>query len=178
MNSYEWLQTITFFFVLLALVKPLGSFMAKVFQGERTFLSPLLVPCEKLIYRISGVKPEDEMGWKRYAGSMLLFNLVLFVGLFAMLMTQHLLPLNPQKVPAFTWQPALNTAVSFVTNTNWQAYAGEQAASYFTQMVGLAVHNFVSAATGMAIVIALIRGFTRRKTTMLGNVWVDMTRGT
>jgi K+-transporting ATPase ATPase A chain len=178
MNAFEWLQTILFFVVLLALVKPLGIFMAKVFQGERTFLSPVLAPCEKLIYRISGVQPEDEMGWKRYAGSMLLFNLVLFVGLFAMLMTQHLLPLNPQKVPAFTWQLALNTAISFVTNTNWQAYVGEQAASYFTQMVGLAVHNFVSAATGIAIAIAVIRGFVRRKTSLLGNFWVDMTRCT
>jgi K+-transporting ATPase ATPase A chain len=178
MSTYEWLQTIFFFVVLLALVKPLGSFMAKVFQGERTFLSPVLAPCEKLIYRISGVKTEDEMGWKRYAGSVLLFNLALFVGLFAMLMTQHLLPLNPQKVPAFTWQLALNTAVSFVTNTNWQAYVGEQAASYFTQMVGLAVHNFVSAATGIAIAIAVIRGFVRRKTSLLGNFWVDMTRCT
>ena len=178
MNTYEWLQTILYFVVLLALVKPLGSFMAKVFQGERTFLSPILVPCEKLIYRISGVKPEDEMGWKRYAGSMLLFNVMLFIGLFAMLMTQHLLPLNPQKFPAFTWQLALNTAVSFVTNTNWQAYVGEQAASYFTQMVGFAVHNFVSAATGIVIAIAVIRGFVRRKTSMLGNFWVDMTRCT
>jgi len=178
MNAYEWLQTSLFFVTLLALVKPLGSFMAKVFQGERTFLSPLLAPCEKLIYRICGVNPEDEMGWKRYACSMLLFNLVLFVSLFAMLMTQHLLPLNPQKVPAFSWQLALNTAISFVTNTNWQAYVGEQAASYFTQMVGLAVHNFVSAATGIAIAIAVIRGFVRRKTSMLGNFWVDMTRCT
>ena len=178
MNTYEWLQTILYFVVLLALVKPLGSFMAKVFQGERTFLSPILVPCEKLIYRISGVKPEDEMGWKRYAGSMLLFNVMLFIGLFAMLMTQHLLPLNPQKFPAFTWQLALNTAVSFVTNTNWQAYVGEQAASYFTQMVGFAVHNFVSAATGIVIAIAVIRGFVRRKTSMLGNFRVDMTRCT
>ena len=178
MNTYEWLQTILFFVVLLALVKPLGSFMAKVFQGERTFLSPVLVPCEKLIYRISGVKPEEEMGWKRYAGSVLLFNLALFVSLFVMLMTQHLLPLNPQKVPAFTWQLALNTAVSFTTNTNWQAYVGEQAVSYFTQMVGLAVHNFVSAATGIAIAIAVIRGFVRRKTSLLGNFWVDTTRCT
>jgi K+-transporting ATPase ATPase A chain len=178
MNSYEWLQTISFFVVLLALVKPLGGFMARVFQGERTFLSPVLAPFEKLIYRLSGVKPDDEMGWQRYAGSVLLFNLVLFAGLFVMLMTQHLLPLNPQKVPAFTWQLALNTAVSFTTNTNWQAYVGEQAASYFTQMVGLAVHNFVSAATGIAIAIAVIRGFVRRKTSLLGNFWVDMTRCT
>ena len=178
MNSYEWLQTIIFFVVLLALIKPLGRFMAKVFQGERTFLSPVLVPCEKAIYRISGVKPEDEMGWQRYAGAMLLFNMALFVSLFIMLMTQHLLPLNPQKTPAFTWQLALNTAVSFVTNTNWQAYVGEQAVSYFTQMVGLAVHNFVSAATGIAIAIAVIRGFVRRKTSLLGNFWVDITRCT
>ncbi|MDA8429733.1 MAG: potassium-transporting ATPase subunit KdpA [Geobacteraceae bacterium] len=178
MNIYEWLQTILYFVVLLALVKPLGSFMAKVFQGERTFLSPVLAPFERLIYRVSGVKPEDEMGWQRYAGAMLLFNLVLFVALFVMLLTQHLLPLNPQKVPAFTWQLALNTAVSFTTNTNWQAYVGEQAASYFTQMVGLAVHNFVSAATGIVIAIAVIRGFVRRKTSLLGNFWVDLTRCT
>jgi K+-transporting ATPase ATPase A chain len=178
MNMHEWLQTIVFFVVLLALVKPLGSFMARVFQGERTFLTPVLAPCEKAIYRISGVQPDDEMGWQRYAVSMLLFNLVLFVSLFILLMTQHLLPLNPQKVPAFTWQLALNTAVSFTTNTNWQAYVGEQAASYFTQMVGLAVHNFVSSATGIAIAIAVIRGFVRRKTSMLGNFWVDTTRCT
>ncbi len=178
MNTYEWLQTILLFVVLLATIRPLGSFMARVFQGERTFLSPLLAPCERLIYGICGVKPEDEMGWKRYAASMLLFNLALFVSLFAMLMTQHLLPLNPQKLPAFSWQLALNTAISFVTNTNWQAYVGEQAASYFTQMVGLAVHNFVSAATGIVIAIAVIRGFVRRKTSMLGNFWVDLTRCT
>jgi len=178
MNPYEWLQTILFFVVLLALVKPVGSFMAKVFQGERTLLSPVLAPCERVIYRICGVKPEDEMGWQRYAGAMVLFNLALFVSLFVLLLTQHLLPLNPQKVPAFTWQLALNTAVSFTTNTNWQAYVGEQAASYFTQMVGLAVHNFVSAATGIAIAIAVIRGFVRRKTSTLGNFWVDMTRCT
>jgi len=178
MNSYDWMQLIVFFVVLLALIKPLGSFMAKVYQGKTTFLSPLLVPCENIIYRVCGVKKDEEMDWKRYAWAMVLFNLVLFAALFAILMMQHLLPLNPQKFPAFTWQLALNTAVSFVTNTNWQAYSGESAASYFTQMVGLAVHNFVSAATGMAIIIALIRGFVRRKTSLLGNFWVDMTRGT
>jgi potassium-transporting ATPase potassium-binding subunit len=178
MNMYEWLQTILFFVVLLALTKPMGVFMSHVYLGERTFLSPLLAPCERLLYRICGVDQQEEMGWKRYTSSMLLFNLVLFVALFAMLMLQHLLPLNPQKVPAFTWQLALNTAISFVTNTNWQAYVGEQAASYFTQMVGLTVHNFVSAATGMAVVIALIRGFARRRTSAIGNFWVDMTRGT
>jgi K+-transporting ATPase ATPase A chain len=178
MNFYEWLQTILFFVVLLALTKPMGVFMAHVYQGERTFLSPLLAPCERLLYRICGVDQQEEMGWKRYTLSMLLFNLVLFVFLFAMLMLQHLLPLNPQKVPPFSWQLALNTAISFVTNTNWQAYIGEQAASYFTQMAGLTVHNFVSAATGMAIVIALVRGFASRRTSAIGNFWVDMTRGT
>lgn len=178
MNMHEWLQTIVFFVILLALVKPLGLFMAKVFQGERTFLSPVLVPCENLLYRVCGVDKDEEMGWQRYAWSMILFNLALFVALFAILMTQHLLPLNPQKLPAFTWQLALNTAVSFTTNTNWQAYGGEQAASYFTQMVGLTVHNFVSAATGIAIAIAVIRGFVRRKSSVLGNFWVDMTRCT
>ena len=178
MNGSEWLEIIIFFTVLLAATKPMGLYMAHVYQGERTFLSPIIAPGEKLIYRISGVSTDDEMDWKRYALSMLLFNLVLFGGLFTLLMTQHLLPLNPQKLPPFTWQLALNTAVSFVTNTNWQAYVGEQAASYFTQMVGLAVHNFVSAATGMAIVIALLRGFVRRKTSAIGNFWVDLTRGT
>ncbi len=178
MNTYEWLQTIIFFVLLLALVKPLGAFMARVFQGEQTFLSPVLTPCESLIYRVCGVNKDEEMGWQRYAGAMLLFNLALFVALFIMLMTQHLLPLNPQKTPPFTWQLALNTAVSFTTNTNWQAYGGEQAASYFTQLAGFAVHNFLSAATGIVIAIAVIRGFVRRKTSLLGNFWVDMTRCT
>jgi len=175
-NAYEWVETILFFVVLLALVKPLGAFMARIYQGERTFLSAVLAPCENLLYRICGVDRDEEMGWKRYARAMMLLNLVLFVALFAMLMLQHLLPFNPRKFPAFTWQLALNSAVSFATNTNWQNYGGELTASYFTQMVGLAVHNFISAATGMAVVIALIRGFVRRKTSMLGNFWVDMTR--
>ncbi|HOI16466.1 MAG TPA: potassium-transporting ATPase subunit KdpA, partial [Geobacteraceae bacterium] len=177
MNVFELLETISFFTILLILVKPVGAFMARVYQGERTFLSPVLAPFENLIYRSCGVNRDEEMGWKRYAGSMLIFNLALFAALFAMLMLQHMLPLNPRKLPGFSWQLALNTAVSFVTNTNWQAYSGEQAASYFTQMAGLAVHNFVSAATGMAVVIALIRGFVRRTTSLLGNFWVDMTRG-
>lgn len=178
MTMNEWMQIIIFSIVLLALTKPMGIFMMRVYQGERTFLSPILTPFENMIYRLCSVDQKEEMGWKRYAWAMVIFNMVLFIALFAMLMLQHLLPLNPQKVPAVTWQLALNTAISFVTNTNWQAYVGEQAASYFTQMAGLAVHNFVSAATGMAIVIALIRGFVRRKTSAIGNFWVDMTRGT
>ena len=178
MSIYDWLQTLIFFVTLLLLVKPVGTFMAKVYQGERTFLSPILNPCENVLYRICGVNKDEEMSWQRYAVAMLIFNLAGFVMLFAMLLLQHLLPLNPQGLPPFTWQLALNTAISFITNTNWQAYSGETAASYFTQMVGLGVHNFVSAATGMALVIALIRGFARRKTSLLGNFWVDMSRGT
>jgi K+-transporting ATPase ATPase A chain len=178
MSTYDWSQTLFFFAVLLLLIKPLGAFMARVYQGERTWLSPLLGPCENMWYRICGVNKGEEMGWQRYANAMLLFNLVGFVTLFAILLLQHLLPLNPQNLPPFTWQLALNTAISFITNTNWQAYSGETAASYFTQMVGLGVHNFVSAATGMALAIALIRGFARRKTALLGNFWVDLTRGT
>jgi K+-transporting ATPase ATPase A chain len=174
----ELVQVLFLFVALLVLVKPLGSFMARVYQGERTVLTPLVAPVEGLLYRISGVKQDDEMGWKRYAGSMLLFNLVMFLGLFILLLTQHLLPLNPQKLPPFSWQLALNTAISFTTNTNWQNYSGEQAASYLTQMVGFGLHNFVSASTGMAIVIALIRGFSRRKSSAIGNFWVDLTRGT
>ena len=176
MDVFDWLQTGFFFTILFLLVKPLGTFMARVYQGERTLLSPLLVPCEKMLYRICGVNADEEMGWQRYAGAMLLFNLMGFAALFALLLVQHLLPLNPQHLPAFSWQLALNTAISFTTNTNWQAYSGEAAASTFTQMVGLTVHNFVSAATGMAIVIALIRGFSRRKTSCIGNFWVDMSR--
>ncbi|NTV14737.1 MAG: potassium-transporting ATPase subunit KdpA [Desulfobulbaceae bacterium] len=164
--------------LVVLLVKPCGNYMALVYQGERTWLSRFFAPWEHFLYRICGVNKEEEMGWQRYGWAMVLFNLVLFAALFAILMFQHLLPLNPQKLPAFSWQLAFNTAISFVTNTNWQAYAGEQAASYFTQMIGLAVHNFVSAATGMAVLIALVRGFARRKTSLLGNFWVDLTRGT
>ncbi len=178
MNRFELLETIIFFACLLAAVKPLGTFMAKVFQGERTFLSPVFLPCESLLYRICGVNRDEEMGWKRYAIAVLLFNLVCGVALFAILLLQGILPLNPQKFPAFSWHLALNTAVSFMTNTNWQNYSGEQTASYFTQMFGFAVHNFTSAATGIAIAIALIRGFVRRRVTDIGNFWVDLTRCT
>jgi K+-transporting ATPase ATPase A chain len=161
---------------VLLLAHPLGSFMARVYSGERTFLSPALAPCESLFYRICGVNRNDEMGWQRYAYAMLLFNLVLFLALFAMLLAQPALPSNPQGLPGLSWPLALNTAVSFTTNTNWQNYAGESTLSYFTQVVGLTVHNFVSAASGMAIAIALIRGFVRRSSDQIGNFWVDLTR--
>ncbi|WP_298434960.1 potassium-transporting ATPase subunit KdpA [Geobacter sp.] len=178
MTLYEWAETIIIFVVLLAAVKPFGTYMAKVYQGERTFLSPVLLPCEHLLYRLCGVNGEEEMDWKRYAVGLLLFNLLGGAALFAILLLQGVLPLNPQRLPAFSWHLALNTAVSFMTNTNWQNYSGESAASYFTQMFGFAVHNFVSAATGMTVAIALIRGFVRRRTAAVGNFWVDLTRST
>lgn len=178
MNVFELLETISFFTILLILVKPVGTFMARVYQGERTFLSPVLAPCESLIYRICGVNSEEETGWKRYAVGLLLFNLACGVSLFAILLLQGVLPLNPLKLPAFSWHLALNTAISFTTNTNWQNYGGESTASYFSQMFGFAVHNFASAATGMVVAIALIRGFVRRKTSAIGNFWVDLTRST
>lgn len=178
MNYFDWMQTIIVVVVLLGLTKPFGAFMANTYQGKRTPLSPLLIPCENLIYRLCCVDKDEKMNWKQYAVSMALFNMILCAALLALLMSQHLLPLNPQKAPPFSWQLALNTAISFITNTNWQAYSGEQAASYFTQMIGLTVHNFLSAATGMAIVIALIRGFVNRTTSAIGNFWVDVTRGT
>jgi potassium-transporting ATPase potassium-binding subunit len=178
MNSYEWLQTILFFILLLAAVKPIGTYMAKIFQGERTFLSPVLVPCENLLYRICGVRKDEEMGWKRYAWALLLFNVISGVVIFALLMLQGVLPMNPQKFPGFSWHLALNTAVSFMTNTNWQAYPGESAASYFSQMWGFAVHNFLSAATGIVVAIAVIRGFVRRRASSIGNFYVDLTRAT
>ncbi len=178
MNVYEWMETILFFVVLLAMIKPFGTFMARVYQGKRTFLTPVLAPCENLLYRICGVNRDDEMGWQRYAIGLLLFNLVCAAALFAMLLLQGVLPLNPQKFPAFSWHLALNTAISFATNTNWQNYSGESAASYFTQMFGFAVHNFASAATGMVVAIALIRGLVRRKASAIGNFWVDLTRST
>ena len=172
----DLLQFIGLLGAVLLLARPLGTFMARVYSGERTFLSPVLGPCENLFYRISGVDRNDDMGWQRYAFAMLLFNLVLFLVLFAMLLAQPALPFNPQGLPGLSWPLALNTAISFATNTNWQNYSGESTLSYCTQVVGLTVHNFVSAASGMAIVVALIRGFVRRTTDCIGNFWLDLTR--
>ena len=150
--------------------------MAKVYNGERTFLTPVLSPLERVFYRIAGTGSDSEMDWKHYATAMLTFNIIGMVVLFAILMLQEHLPLNPQGFSGFSWHLAFNTAVSFVTNTNWQAYSGESAASYFSQVFGLAVQNFVSSATGMAILIALIRGIARRTAETIGNFWVDLCR--
>jgi potassium-transporting ATPase potassium-binding subunit len=176
MTPFIWLQIGLYLIVLLLLVKPLGSFMAKVYQGERTFLSPALGPGERFIYRIIGVKPQEEMDWKTYAFAMLLFSLVGLITLYGLQRLQAILPLNPQNLSAVAPDLSFNTSVSFNTNTNWQSYGGETTMTYLTQMIGLAVHNFLSAAIGMAVLIALIRGFVRHSAQTIGNAWVDMTR--
>lgn len=150
--------------------------MARVFTGERTVLDPVLRPIEHTIYRLCGVHPDAEQSWVEYTVSMLLFSLAGMLALYAIERLRYFLPLNPQGLGAVAPDLAFNTAASFTTNTNWQAYAGESTMSYFTQMAGLAYHNFVSAAAGIAVAIAVIRGFVRRGAKTLGNFWVDMTR--
>ena len=167
------------FLLLAALVTvPLGAYMTKVFARERTFLDPVLGPIERLIYKVCGVHPETEMTWFEYAVNMLLFSLVGMIVLYALERLQGVLPLNPQGLAAVPPGLAFNTAASFTTNTNWQAYSGETTMSYLTQMGGLAYHNFVSAAAGIAIAIAIIRGFVRRSAKTLGNFWADLVRAT
>ncbi len=173
---FDLLQIFALLVILTLLVKPLGKYMAKVYQGERNILSPLFAPFEKMIYHFIGIEKDAEMNWKQYAVSMLIFNCLGIAMLLTLLMLQEYLPLNPQKFSGFSWHLAFNTAVSFVTNTNWQAYSGESTASYFSQVIGLAVQNFLSAATGMAILIAFIRGLVRRTAETMGNFWVDLTR--
>jgi K+-transporting ATPase ATPase A chain len=174
---FDWLQIAVLLIILTLLIKPLGSYFAKVYQGEWTFLSPLLSPLEKGLYRVAGIQSDREMAWKEYALAMLIFNGLGLLVLLAILMLQGWLPLNPEKFSGFSWDAAINTAVSFTTNTNWQFYSGESAASYFTQVLGLMVQQFLSAASGMAVLIALIRGFARHTAETLGNFWVDVTRG-
>ncbi len=178
MTGQGLLQLALYVVVLVALVKPLGAYMAAVFRGERTFLSPLLGPVERLIYRISGVDPAHESDWTRYAFDALLVNLLGFIAVYALQRLQGVLPLNPQGLGAISPDSSFNTAVSFATNTNWQGYVGEATLSYLTQMLGLAVQNFLSAATGIAVLIALIRGFVQREAGQIGNFWVDFTRST
>jgi K+-transporting ATPase ATPase A chain len=178
MNIYSWIQIIFYLVVLLALAKPLGAFMAKVYQGERTFLDPVLGPVEQLIYRLSGVKADEDMNWKTYAIAVMLFNVLGLLAVYALQRLQAFLPLNPQGLGAVTPDSSWNTATSFATNTNWQGYGGEVTMSYLSQMLGLTVQNFVSAATGMAVLIALIRGIVRHTAKGIGNFWVDLTRTT
>jgi len=176
MTTVGWIQAIVLFLAVLAVTKPIGAYMARVFQGERTWLSPVLVPVEGLLYRLGGVREDEEMPWHTYLFAVLAFSFVGFVWLYALLRTQQWLPLNPQHFPAMAPDAAFNAAVSFMTNTNWQFYSGESTMSYFSQMTGLAWHNFVSAATGIALAIALIRGIARTTVKTLGNFWVDLTR--
>jgi potassium-transporting ATPase potassium-binding subunit len=176
MTAIGWLQAIFFFLIVLALTKPLGLYMARVFNGERTWLTPVLRPLETLIYRLCGVREGEEMTWYAYAFSMLAFSLIGLAYLYVLLRTQKWLPFNPQHIDNMTPDLAWNTAVSFTTNTNWQFYSGETAMSYLSQMAGLAWHNFVSAATGIAIAVAIVRGLTRTDSKTLGNFWVDLTR--
>jgi len=176
MTIFSWLQLIFYMVVLFVLVKPLGTYMARVYQGEHTFLDRVLRPVEKLIYRLSGVHPDEEMNWKVYAIAMMLFNGLGLLAVYAFQRLQGFLPLNPQSFAAVSPDSSWNTAISFATNTNWQGYGGETTMSYFTQMLALTTQNFVSAATGMAILIAMIRGITRHTSKTIGNFWVDLTR--
>lgn len=162
--------------VLVVLAIPLGKYISKVMAGEKVFLSKILVPCEKFIYKILRIKDKDEMDWKKYAISALLFSAIGFIILFILQMIQGFLPGNPESIPGMSWDLSFNTAVSFITNTNWQAYSGEAALSYVSQAFGLTVQNFLSAATGIAVLFALIRGFTKVQSKGLGNFWVDVTR--
>ena len=172
----DWIQLILFFVILAVLIVPVGGFMAKVYSGERTVLSPLLNPVEGWILSTSGVNTSDEMDWKMFAVAMILFSLIGIAAVFILQSVQQFLPLNPIGIGAVPWDLSLNTAVSFATNTNWQAYAGENGVSYLTQMIGLAVQNFLSAAVGMAVLIAFIYGFSRKSAMTIGNFWVLLIR--
>jgi len=176
MTANGWLQILLFFAIIFAITKPIGLFMARVFSGERTFMDAVLKPVERLLYRLTRVDPEREMKWTEYAVSMLLFSGVTMLVLYVMQRVQLSLPWNPQKLAGVGPELAFNTAGSFTTNTNWQNYSGESTMSYFTQMAGLAYHNFASAAVGIALAIAFIRGIARREKETIGNFWVDMTR--
>ena len=178
MTSNDFIQLLVYFVLLIALAMPLGQYMAKVYQGEQTFLDGVMGPLERLIYRICGIDAKKEMNWWEYALSLLAFTFLGIVSLFLLLLIQGHLPLNPQGFGGLKWDLAWNTAVSFNTNTNWQAYAGESTMSYLSQMAGLTVHNFLSAAAGITVVVALIRGLSRHQAKLIGNFWSDLTRTT
>lgn len=178
MSLNGWLQIAVFIASVLLLAKPIGLYMACVFERRKTFLDPVLAPWERLLYRCTGVKPEEEMRWTEYGIAMLMFSAATMLLTYVVERMQHFLPLNPQHLAAVAPDLALNTAISFTTNTNWQSYVPESTMSYLTQMLGLATHNFWSAAVGLALAIAFIRGIARREMKTLGNFWVDLTRGT
>jgi len=177
MTVNGWLQILVFLALIFAVTKPMGVFMARVFNGDKTFMDPVLRPVERLLYRVTGVDEEHEMRWTEYAIAMLLFSVVSMIVLYFIQRLQGFLPFNPQRFGAVNPpHVAFNTAASFTTNTNWQAYSGESTMSYFTQMAGLAYHNFVSAAVGISLAIAFIRGIARRQKETIGNFWVDLVR--
>jgi K+-transporting ATPase ATPase A chain len=176
MTYVGWVQIALYVTLILVLTRPLGGFLARVVTGERTLFSPGLVPVERLLYRVAGVDPRVEQHWLSYAVAMLLFNLAGLLVLYGLMRLQAILPLNPQGMAAVPADLALNTATSFVTNTNWQNYGGETTMSYLTQVAGLTAQNFLSAATGIALAVALIRGFARKSAATIGNFWVDLTR--
>src|SRR5271154_6718443 len=176
MTANGWFQIFLLLAVVFAVTKPLGIFIARVFNREKTFLDPVLRPVERLVYRLTGIDDQHEMRWTEYAVAMLLFSAVSMALLYLIQRTQHWLPLNPQKLANVPQALAFNTAASFTTNTNWQNYSGESTMSYLTQIAGLAYHNFASAACGIVLAIAVIRGIARKETDKLGNFWVDMTR--
>ncbi len=178
MTILDFLQIALFIVLLIGLTPAIGNFMSKVFTGEKHFMLPVFGWLERLTYRFIKVNPDEETNWKSYTFGLLAFNLVGFLFLFLIQIFQAYLPLNPSDQIGVSWHSAFNTAVSFMTNTNWQGYAGETTMSYFVQMVGLAVQNFVSAATGIAVAIALIRGISRKSTDKIGNFWTDLTRAT
>jgi K+-transporting ATPase ATPase A chain len=177
MTLNGWLQIGFFIAAVLLLAKPMGSYMTAVFERRRTLLDPVLLPCERLLYRLTGVQPEEEMRWTQYTVAMLLFSAATLVLTYIVQRVQFWLPLNPQHLANVEPALALNTAISFTTNTNWQSNSPESTVSYLTQMLGLATHNFWSAAVGLALAIAFVRGIARRETKTLGNFWVDLTRG-
>lgn len=176
MNIVDIIFILVLLSITIFLAVPLAKYMSKVFTGQETFMSRFLQPVERFIYRLIGTDENKEMNWKQYAYALVIFNLIAILFVFVLQLLQGMLPLNPEGMSGVRWDTALNTAISFVTNTNWQAYGGESTMSYFTQMAGLAVQNFLSAAVGIAALLVLIRGFTRKNTDKLGNFWVDLTR--
>jgi K+-transporting ATPase ATPase A chain len=178
MTTLDLIQLILFIALIIGLTPVLGNFMFKVFTGKKHIMLPVLGWLEKLTYKFIKVKPDEESNWKTYTLGLLLFNLIGLVFVFLLQVFQSYLPMNPANLPNVSWHSAFNTAASFVTNTNWQGYSGETTLSYFVQMIGLAVQNFVSAATGIAVLIALVRGISRKTTDKIGNFWADLTRST
>ena len=178
MTTLDFIQIIMYFALLIGLTPVLGNYMSRVFNGQKHFMSPVFGWLERLIYKISGVDPDEETNWKTYTFSLLAFNAIGLLFVFLMQVSQSYLPLNPANLPNVSWHSAINTAISFATNTNWQGYSGETTMSYLVQMMGLTVQNFVSAATGIAVLLALIKGLSRRSSATIGNFWTDLTRST